>query len=86
MEKENKIPALEAMDKEEVTGFNHDNHISKVKEELEKILISNDINEIKTIAKGLLKEEKIEEASEKGADVNKDKAEMSLQDYLKGDK
>ena len=82
MAEENKIPALEVMDKEEVTDFNHDNHISKVKEELEKILISNDINEIKTIAKGLLKEEKIEEASEKGA--NEDKTDISMKEYLGG--
>lgn len=97
MADENKIPALEAISEEETAqnkekGFEewHDGHMERVKDGLKKIISSDNLEEIKTIAKELLSEEeqegKIEQSSEDSADVNKDKAEMSLQDYLKGGK
>lgn len=95
MAEENKIPALEALTEEEMAqdkekNFEkwHDGHMERVKEGLEQIIASEDINEIKTIAKQLLAEEeqegKIEQSSEDSADTNKDKAEVSMEDYLGG--
>ena len=62
--------------------------MERVREGLEKIIASEDLDEIKEIAKALLEEEKeegkIEQSSEDSADVNKDEAEMSMEDYLRG--
>ena len=95
MAEKNEMPALEALTEEDIAqdkekGFEdwHDGHMERVKEGLEKIIASDNLDEIKTIAQQLLEEEKqegkIEQSSEDSADVNKDEAEMSMEDYLRG--
>lgn len=95
MAEENKIPALEAITEEDMAqdkekNFEkwHDGHMQRVKEGLEQIIASDNLDEIKEIAQKLLEEEeqegKIEQSSEDSADVNKDKAEVSMADYLGG--
>ena len=95
MADENKIPALEAITEEETAQNQekdfenwHDGHMERVREGLEKIIASDDLNEIKTIAQELLEEEKqegeIEKSSEDKADAQKDKAEITMADYLGG--
>lgn len=95
MAEENKIPALEALTEEEIAqdkekNFEkwHDGHMERVKEGLEKIIASDNLDEIKEIAQELLAEEeqegKIEQSSEDSADTNKDKAEISMAKYLGG--
>lgn len=95
MAEENKIPALEALTEEEMAqdkekNFEkwHDGHMERVKEGLEQIIASDNLEEIKEIAQKLLAEEeqegKIEQSSEDSADTNKDKAEVSMEDYLGG--
>lgn len=94
-EEKNEMPALEALaeestaqDKEKNFEDWHDGHMERVREGLEEIIASDDLEKIKNIARRLLKEEeeegKIEQSSEDSADVNKDEAEMSMEDYLKG--
>lgn len=94
-EEKNEMPALEALaeeataqDKEKNFEDWHDGHMERVREGLEKIIASEDLDEIKEIAKALLEEEKeegkIEQSSEDSADVNKDEAEMSMEDYVRG--
>ena len=80
-EKENQMPELEVA--EEETEFNHDEHMVKVEEGLRRILESNDINEIKTIAQSLLEEEQKEQVVEEGK-PELDKEEISMQEYLGG--
>ena len=95
MAEENKIPALEAITEEEMAQGQekdfekwHDGHMERVREGLEKILASEDLNEIKTIAQALLEEEEqegeIEKSSEDKADAKKDKAEVTMAEYLGG--
>jgi hypothetical protein len=95
MAEKNEIPALEALTEEDIAQDKekdfekwHDGHMERVREGLEKIIASEDLAEIKEIAKALLEEEKeegkIEQSSEDSADVNKDEAEMSMEDYLRG--
>ena len=76
MAEENKIPQLEEINETEETEFNHDDHMVKVQEGLKKILASNDIDEIKSIAQSLLQEE------EKEAEVEGKDEEVSMADYL----
>lgn len=80
-EKENQMPELEVA--EEETEFNHDDHMAKVEEGLKRILESNDIEEIKTIAQSLLEEEQKEQVVEEGK-PELDKEEVSMQEYLGG--
>lgn len=95
MAEKNEMPALEALSEEEMANDKekdfenwHDGHMERVREGLEKIIASDNLEEIKAIAQELLAEEeqegKIEKASEDSADVNKDKAEMSMEEYLGG--
>lgn len=71
-------PLAEATVPEE---FNHDDHMSTVKAGLEAILVSEDINEIKSIAQSLLSEEQSEQKVEEPTKAVK---EPSLEDYLGG--
>ena len=90
MEEENKIPQLEALEEgaeAESTHKDfdkwHDGHMERVKEGLEKIIASNDLEEIKTIAKELLEEEKEEADIEDSANEKETKdEEISMADYL----
>ena len=90
MAKENKIPQLEALEEgAEVEATHkdfddwHDGHMERVKEGLEKIIASNNLNEIKTIAKALLEEEKEEADIEDSANEKETKdEEISMADYL----
>lgn len=95
MAEKNEMPALEALSEEEMANDKekdfekwHDGHMERVREGLEKIIASDNLDEIKAIAQELLAEEeqegKIEQSSEDSADVNKDKAEMSMEEYLGG--
>ena len=90
MAKENKIPQLEALEEgAEVEATHkdfddwHDGHMERVKEGLERIIASNDLEEIKTIAKALLEEEKEEADIEDSANEKETKdEEISMADYL----
>ena len=90
MTEENKIPQLEALEEgAEVEATHkdfddwHDGHMERVKEGLEKIIASNDLEEIKTIAKALLEEEKEEADIEDSANEKETKdEEISMSDYL----
>lgn len=92
MAKENKIPQLEALEEgAEVEATHkdfddwHDGHMERVKEGLEKIIASDDLNEIKTIAKALLEEEKEEADIEDSANEKETKDEkISMADYIGG--
>lgn len=92
MAEENKIPQLEALEEgAEVEQTHkdfddwHDGHMERVKEGLEKIIASNDLNEIKTIAKALLEEEKEEADIEDSANEKETKdEEISMADYIGG--
>ena len=92
MADENKIPQLEALEEgAEVEATHkdfddwHDGHMERVKEGLEKIIASNDLNEIKTIAKALLEEEKEEADIEDSANEKETKdEEISMADYIGG--
>ena len=90
MAEENKIPQLEALEEgAEVEATHkdfddwHDGHMERVKEGLERIIASNDLEEIKTIAKALLEEEKEEADIEDSANEKETKdEEISMADYL----
>ena len=90
MAEENKIPQLEALEEgAEVEATHkdfddwHDGHMERVKEGLEKIIASDDLEEIKTIAKALLEEEKEEADIEDSANEKETKdEEISMSDYL----
>lgn len=95
MAEENKIPALEALTEEEMAQGEekdfekwHDGHMERVRAGLEEIIASDDLEKIKKIARRLLKEEEaegeIEKSSEDKADADKDKAEITMEDYLGG--
>ena len=92
MAEENKIPQLEALEEgAEVEATHkdfddwHDGHMERVKEGLEKIIASNDLEEIKTIAKELLEEEKQEADIEDSANEKETKdEEISMADYMGG--
>lgn len=92
MAEENKIPQLEALEEgAEVEATHkdfddwHDGHMERVKEGLEKIIASDDLNEIKTIAKALLEEEKEEADIEDSANEKETKEEeISMADYIGG--
>ncbi|MCR4663665.1 MAG: hypothetical protein K5622_07285 [Endomicrobiaceae bacterium] len=92
MAEENKIPQLEALEEgAEVEATHkdfddwHDGHMERVKEGLEKIIASDDLNEIKTIAKELLEEEKQEADIEDSANEKETKdEEISMADYIGG--
>lgn len=92
MAEENKIPQLEALEEgAEVEATHkdfddwHDGHMERVKEGLEKIIASNDLEEIKTIAKALLEEEKEEADIEDSANEKETKdEEISMADYIGG--
>ena len=92
MAEENKIPQLEALEEgAEVEATHkdfddwHDGHMERVKEGLKKIIASNDLNEIKTIAKALLEEEKEEADIEDSANEKETKdEEISMADYIGG--
>lgn len=90
MAEENKIPQLEALEEgAEVEATHkdfddwHDGHMERVKEGLEKIIASNDLEEIKTIAKALLEEEEQEADIEDSANEKETKdEEISMADYM----
>lgn len=92
MAEENKIPALEALEEEAQVedtrkDFDdwHDGHMERVKEGLEKIIASDDLEEIKSIAKQLLDEEMQEADIEDSANEKETKdEEISMADYLGG--
>ena len=92
MAEENKIPQLEALEEgAEVEATHkdfddwHDGHMERVKEGLEKIIASDDLEEIKTIAKALLEEEKKEADIEDSANEKETKdEEISMADYIGG--
>ena len=92
MAEENKIPQLEALEEgAEVEATHkdfddwHDGHMERVKEGLEKIIASDDLEEIKTIAKALLEEEKEEADIEDSANEKETKDEkISMADYIGG--
>lgn len=92
MAEENKIPQLEALEEgAEVEATHkdfddwHDGHMERVKEGLEKIIASDDLEEIKTIAKALLEEEKEEADIEDSANEKETKdEEISMADYIGG--
>lgn len=84
MAEKNEMPELEAVTEKEET-FNHDEHMDKVEEGLNAILASNDIDEIKNIAKGLLNEEKKEKEIEGDKkDVPAETEKVSMEEYLGG--
>lgn len=76
------MPNLEAI--EETEEFDHDEHMDKVENGLKRIIASNDINEIKTIAQSLLEEESKEKEIEEGNKEVPEKTEVSLEEYLGG--
>jgi len=80
MEKENKMPELAVVEKEET--FNHDDHMAKVKAGLEQIIASQDLNEIKSIAQSLLEEEGKEAEQEIEVEDKGNNEEVSMEDYL----
>lgn len=90
MAEENKIPELQALEEgAEVEATHkdfddwHDGHMERVKEGLEKIIASDDLEEIKTIAKALLEEEKEEADIEDSANEKETKdEEISMADYM----
>ena len=92
MAEENKIPELEALEEgAEVEQTHqdfdkwHDGHMERVKAGLEKIIASDDLNEIKAIAQALLEEEKEEADIEDSANEKETKdEEMSMSDYIGG--
>lgn len=91
MDKENKVPELalaeEAQAEETHKDFDkwHEGHMERVKEGLEKIIASEDLEEIKTIAKALLEEEMQEADIEDSANEKETKdEEISMADYLGG--
>lgn len=92
MADENKIPQLEALEEGAAVEATHkdfddwhDGHMERVKEGLEKIIASNDLEEIKTIAKALLEEEKEEADIEDSANEKETKdEEISMADYIGG--
>lgn len=94
MAEENKIPALEALEEEAQVedtrkDFDkwHDGHMERVKEGLEKIIASDDLEEIKAIAQSLLEEEEQEADIEDSANEKETKdEEISMADYLGGNK
>ena len=79
---EKEMPNLEAI--EETEEFDHDEHMDKVEDGLKRIIASNDINEIKTIAQSLLEEESKEKEIEEGEKEVPEKTEVSLEEYLGG--
>lgn len=80
-------PLAEATEAVEPKEFNHDEHMAKIQSGLETILASEDINEIKQIAQSLLSEEQSEEKIEVGNGKGyKRDNEMSLEDYIGGEK
>ena len=92
MAEENKIPELEALEEgAEVEQTHqdfdkwHDGHMERVKAGLEKIIASDDLNEIKAIAKALLEEEEQEADIEDSANEKETKdEEISMSDYIGG--
>lgn len=92
MEENKNIPELEALaEAEQVEDTRkdfdkwHDGHMERVKEGLEQIIASDDINKIKTIAQRLLDEEKKEADIEDSANEKETKDEdISMEDYLGG--
>ena len=92
MAEENKIPQLEALEEGAAVEATHkdfddwhDGHMERVKEGLEKIIASDDLEEIKTIAKALLEEEKEEADIEDSANEKETKdEEISMADYIGG--
>ena len=63
----------------------HEGHMERVEAGLKKIIASDDLNEIKTIAQQLLDEEKEEADIEDSANEKETKdEEISLEDYLGG--
>jgi len=79
---EKEMPKLEAI--EETEEFNHDEHMDKVEAGLKKIIASDDINEIKTIAQELLEEETKEKEIEEGNKEVPAKTEVTMSEYLGG--
>lgn len=79
---EKEMPKLEEI--EETEEFNHDEHMDKVQEGLRRILASNDINEIKSIAEELLEEENKEKEIEEGNAEVPEKTEVTMSEYLGG--
>lgn len=79
---EKEMPKLEEI--QETEEFNHDEHMGKVEDGLRRILASDDINEIKTIAQSLLEEESKEKEIEEGNKEVPEKTEVSLEEYLGG--
>lgn len=79
---EKEMPKLEEI--EETEEFNHDEHMDKVEEGLKRILESDDINEIKTIAQELLEEESKEKEIEEGNKEVPEKTEVTMKEYLGG--
>lgn len=92
MEENKNVPELEAMEEAEQVedtrkDFDqwHEGHMERVKEGLEKIIASDDLNEIKTIAQQLLDEEKEEADIEDSANEKETKdEEISMEEYLGG--
>lgn len=76
------MPKLEKI--EETEEFNHDEHMDKVEEGLKRIIESDDINEIKTIAQELLEEETKEKEIEEGNKEVPAKTEVTMSEYLGG--
>ena len=90
MAEENKIPQLEALEEgAEVENTHqdfdkwHEGHMERVKAGLEKIIASDDLEEIKTIAKQLLEEETQEADIEDSVNEKETKdEEISMADYM----
>lgn len=80
MAEEKEMPKLATIDESE-TGFNHDEHMAKVEEGLKAIIASEDINEIKAIAQGLLEEETKEAEAEEKSSEDEAVTDMALEDY-----
>lgn len=81
MEKK-EMPKLEEI--KETEEFNHDEHMDKVEEGLKRIIESDDIDEIKTIAQELLEEETKEKEIEEGNKEVPAKTEVTMSEYLGG--
>lgn len=79
---EKEMPKLEEI--KETEEFNHDEHMDKVEEGLKRIIESDDINEIKTIAQELLEEETKEKEIEEGNKEVPAKTEVTMSEYLGG--
>jgi len=62
--KEEMEPINKAPESVEAPEFDHEAHMAKVEDGLKRILSTNNLQEIKTIAQDLLKEEETEEAIE----------------------